>query len=125
MSPASRERFPNYQHFQREELAASAQQTYVHLKNAVRTHEKALFRTHCEALAHRRFAAGFKVNEVVDINEVKRDACLRVLLKDPRARGLEQPLIQAINGTFRMGIDQLHDSFDELSGQFVPVQPPG
>ena len=80
---------------------------------------------HCEGLAERRFAQGFGVAEVVDINEVKRDACLRVLLKDPRARGLEGPLIEAITGTFRMGIDQLYDSFDELSGRFVPLLPPG
>ncbi len=24
-----------------------------------------------------------------------------------------------------MGIDQLYDSFDELSGRFVPLEPPG
>jgi hypothetical protein len=68
---------------------------------------------------------GFPVQEVVDINEVKRDACLKLLLKDPRALGLEQPLIEAITGTFRMGIDQLYDSFEALSGGFVPVEPPG
>jgi nucleoside-diphosphate-sugar epimerase len=124
-SPATRARFPHYQHFTAEELATSAQHTFTHLKNAVRTREKALFRSHCEHLAERRFGQGFAVTEVVDINEVKRDACLRVLLKDPRARGLEGPLIEAINGTFRMGIDQLYDSFDELSGRFVPVEPPG
>lgn len=118
-------RFPNYQRLAREELTTSAQQTFVHLKNTIRTREKALFKTHCEALAERRHAAGFAVGEVVDINEAKRDACLRVLLEDPRARGLEGPLIEAINGTFRLGIDQLYDSFEALDGGFVPVEPPG
>jgi nucleoside-diphosphate-sugar epimerase len=125
MSPETRERFPHYSQLKAEDLTASAQQTFAHLKNSIRTREKALFKTHCEALAERRFAHGFNVEEVVDINEVKRDACLRVLLRDPRARGLEGPLIEAINGTFRLGIDQLHDSFDELSGRFVPLEPPG
>ena len=46
-------------------------------------------------------------------------------MTDPRARGLEGPLIEAINGTFRVGIDELYDSFDELSGRFVPLEPPG
>ena len=124
-SPETRARFPNYQELSREELTLSAQQTFAHLKNAIRTREKALFQTHCEALAARRHAKGFSVGEVVDINEAKRDACLRLLLKDPRARGLEAPLIEAINGTFRMGIDQIHDSFEALSGGFVPVEPPG
>lgn len=97
----------------------------MHLKNSIRTREKALFKTHCEALAERRHAAGFTLGEVVDINEAKRDACLRVLLEDPRARGLEGPLIEAINGTFRLGIDQLYDSFEALDGGFVPAEPPG
>lgn len=125
MAPETRERFPNYQQLSVEELTVSAQQTYAHLKNAVRTREKALFKTHCEGLARRRFARGFTVKEVVDINEIKRDACLRVLLRDPSAKGLETALIDAINGTFRLGIDQLYDTFDELTGRFVPVEPPG
>lgn len=125
MSPATRDRFPNYHQLTVEELTISAQQTFAHLKNAIRTREKALFKTHCEGLARRRFSHGFTVKEVVDINEIKRDACLRTLLKDPRARGLEVPLIDAINGTFRLGIDQLYDTFDELTGRFVPVEPPG
>jgi hypothetical protein len=125
LAPESRDRFPHYQRLSEPELALAAQQTFTQLKSAVRTKEKALFRAHCEALAARRFAGGFPVEEVVDINEVKRDACLRVLLKDPRALGLEGPLIEAVNGTFRMGIDQLYDSFDELSGRFVPIEPPG
>jgi nucleoside-diphosphate-sugar epimerase len=125
LSPEAQERFPNYRLLDAEELSTSAQQTFTHLKNAVRTKERAIFRAHCEALARRRFARGFPVGEVVDINEVKRDACLKVLLADSRARGLEGPILEAINGTFRMGIDQLFDSFDELSGRFVPVEPPG
>ena len=125
LSPDSSERFANYQLLSKEELTVSAQQTFAHLKNAVRTREKALFKTHCHALATRRFAGGFGVTEVVDIIEVKRDACLRVLLKDPRARGMEGPLFEAVNGTFRLGIDQLYDTFEALSGGFVPIEPPG
>jgi nucleoside-diphosphate-sugar epimerase len=124
-SAETRARFPHYRGLAEDELATSARQTFTHLKNAVRTREKAVFRSHCEAVAARRFAQGLQVDEVVDINEVKRDACLRVLLSDHRARGLEGPLIEAINGTFRMGIDQLYDTFDELSGRFVPPEPPG
>lgn len=125
LAPENKERFPNYRLLSREELTLSAQQTFQHLKSAVRTREKGIFKTHCEALAERRFLSGFEVKEVVDINEAKRDACLRVLLKDHRARGLEGPIFEAINGTFRMGIDQLHDSFESFSGAFVPVEPPG
>lgn len=125
MSEGARKRFPNYQLFTVEELTTSAQQTYAQLKNAIRTREKAIFKLHCEALARRRFARGFSVEEVVDINEVKRDACLRVLLRDPRARGFEAELIESVNGTFRFGIDQLYDTFDELTGHFVSVEPPG
>jgi nucleoside-diphosphate-sugar epimerase len=123
--PEAQARFPNYHQLGHDDLTRSAQQTFAHLKNAIRTREKALFKTHCEALAVRRHAMGFPVQEVVDINEVKRDACLKLLLKDPRALGLEQPLIETITGTFRMGIDQLYDSFEALSGGFVPVEPPG
>lgn len=123
-APENRSRFPHYHLLDEEELRVSAQQTYAQLKNAVRTREKALFLAHCERVAQRRFGLGFGVDEVVDINEVKRDACLRVLLSDDRARGLEGPLIEAITGTFRVGIDQIYDSFDELSGRFVPLEPP-
>lgn len=125
LAPEARERFPTYQTVQAQELAASFGHTFVQLKNAVRTRERALFRAHCEVLAKKRYAGGFKINEVVDVNEMKRDACLRVLLKDPLARGLEQSIIEAVNGTFRMGIDQLFDSFDELEGRFVALEPPG
>ncbi len=125
VSIGTRERFPNYQLFSVEELTTSAQQTYGQLKNAIRTREKAIFKEHCEALARRRFARGFSVKEVVAINEVKRDACLRVLLRDPKARGFEAALLESVNGTFRFGIDQLYDTFDELTGRFVAVEPPG
>lgn len=125
MAPEREQRFPSYQRLPEADIVLASQQTYAHLKNAVRTRERAIFRAHCESLAIRRHAAGFPRAEVIDLVELKRDACLRVLLKDPRARGVEQPLIEAINGAFRMGIDQLDDSFDELTGKFVPVEPPG
>ncbi|MBL8935682.1 MAG: NAD-dependent epimerase/dehydratase family protein [Archangium sp.] len=125
MAPERQQRFPSYQRLPEADIVLASQQTYAHLKNAVRTRERAIFRAHCESLAIRRHAAGFPRAEVIDLVELKRDACLRVLLKDPRARGVEQPLIEAINGAFRMGIDQLDDSFDELTGKFVPVEPPG
>lgn len=44
---------------------------------------------------------------------------------EARARGLDGPLIEAITGTFRMGIDQLYDSLEALTGGFVPLEPPG
>lgn len=125
LAEETRARLPTYRELPLEELQSSAQQTFLHLKNAIRTRERALFMAHCESLAQRRHARGFSVHEVVAINEAKRDACLRTLLRDPRARGLERPLIEAINGTFRLGIDKLYDTFDELEGGFVAVEPPG
>jgi nucleoside-diphosphate-sugar epimerase len=125
LSAERQQRFPSYQRLPEADITQATQQTFAHLKSAIRTKERAIFRNHCEALAARRHADGFPRDEVIDLVELKRDLSLRVLLKDPRARGLEGPLIEAINGAFRMGIDQLDDSYDELTGRFVPVEPPG
>jgi nucleoside-diphosphate-sugar epimerase len=125
LEPHRREQFPTYHQLSREELTWAAQQTYLHLKNAVRTREKALFKTYAAEIASRRFKQGFNVDEVVDIIQVKHDTCVQVLLDDPRVRGLEDALHETVNMTFRLGIDQVQDTFDELGGEFVPQEPPG
>ena len=125
LAPERRASFPTYHELSREDLTWAAQQTYLHLKNAVRTREKALFKTYCDDIARRRFAQGFSADEVVQIIQLKHDSCVRVLLNDPRVRGLEDALHETVDMTFRLGIDQVQDTFDELMGDLVPAEPPG
>jgi nucleoside-diphosphate-sugar epimerase len=125
LSPERHASFPTYHELSREDLTWAAQHTYLHLKNAVRTREKALFKTYCDDIARRRFAQGFSADEVVQIIQLKHDSCVRVLLNDPRVRGLEDALHETVDMTFRLGIDQVQDTFDELMGNLVPAEPPG
>jgi nucleoside-diphosphate-sugar epimerase len=116
-SAEARERLSHYQALSPEDLEWAARQTYLALKNAVRTKEKGLFRAYCRDIAERRLRQGFKCSEVVEIIRIKNDICLRVLLDDPHTAGLEDALYDHIDMTFRLGVDEVYDAFEELSGE--------
>jgi hypothetical protein len=107
-----------------EELLWCARETCLELESAVRTREKAIFKTYCAELGERRFRQGFSVDELVAIFELMNDISLSVLLNDPRSRGLEASIHDTVNMTFRLGIDQLLDTFEALAGHPVPGRLP-
>ncbi len=115
---------PTFQGLSESELTLDARQSFLHLKNAVRTRERALFKDYCRDLAERRFKQGFPVQEVMDLVQLKHEICLRVLLDDPRVAGAEQAVHDQVNMAFRLGGDEIEDTYERLSGQFVPIEPP-
>lgn len=125
VAPAGGRSFPAYRELAHDELTWCAQQTYMQLKNSVRTREKAVFKTYCAEIAQRRFKQGFDAEEVVRIIQLKHDTTLQLLLNDPACKGLEDAVHQHVTMTFRLGVDQVLDTFDELTGRFVPAEPPG
>lgn len=123
-APKRKDQLPNYQQLSAADLAWDAQQTFLHLKNAVRTKERGLFKTYCAEVAGHRFGQGFPMREVLDIVELKHQTVLRVLLDDPKVAGAEQAVHDMVNMAFRLGGDEIEDTFERLSGQFVPAEPP-
>ncbi len=125
-SPEAAPLLPSYRRLPLEELRWAAQQTYAHLKSSIRTREKALFRRHCRDIAARRFRQGFGYGEVVEIVRVKEEICLEVLRRDPHFAELRAEIEDAIGMTFRLGIDEVHDTFEEISGEpIVEGEAPG
>jgi nucleoside-diphosphate-sugar epimerase len=124
LDPELRARYPLYSGLPREDLVWAARQSFLHLKSAVRTREKAIFQTYCAECAVRRFQQGFSAEEVVAVFELKLDLALSVLLNDPSSRGLDAAIHDTVNMTFRIGIDQVLDTFEEAGAQVEPSELP-
>lgn len=114
-------RFPGYLAMETEDLEWAIIQTFRHLKNAVRTREKAIFRACCHDLARRRFRQGFRCEEVCDALDGVRERCLAILAADPAFGGLEEDFHDYVEMTVRLGIDEIQDVFEELSGASLPA----
>ncbi len=123
MSPEALTRYPSYLRLDTEDLEWSVIQAFRHLRNAVRTREKAIFRAYCHDLAKRRFRQGFRCEEVCGVLASERENCLRILRTDSRFHELENAWRDQVETTIRLGIDEVQDVFEELSGTFVPPEP--
>lgn len=118
-------RFPHYLDLSTEDLSWSVSQVCRHLKSAVRTRENALFRAYCRDLAKRRIRQGFTCAEVCDALAMEAECCREVLRKDPRFDGLEEAHELHVEMTFRFGIDEVEDCFEERAGGYLPGGTPG
>jgi len=107
---------PTYRGLGSDELRWAKQQLFLHLRNAVRTTDKGIFRAYCRELARRRFAQGFTCQEVHLAFSSERDIILRILKDDPRALPLTGAIHDYLEGTFLVGLDEIEDAFEELSG---------
>lgn len=105
-----------YRWFAPDELHWAKRQLFLHLRNAVRTRERAIFREYCRDLAERRRAQGFGCQEVCRAIEAERDLTLRILRSDPRAAPLETAIDDFVTGTFLVGIDEIEDVYEEREG---------
>ena len=72
--------------------------------------------------ALRRHALGFRRDEICGALAGVMETCLEALRKDPECRGLEDEVHDLVEMTFRLGIDEIQDVFEELSGTFVPPE---
>ncbi len=112
-SLAGRDAVSGYRWFAPDELHWAKRQLFLHLRDSVRTRERAFFREYCRTLAERRWAQGFGCQEVCRALEAERDLTLRILRYDPRAAKLEEVIDDFVAGTFLVGIDEVEDAYEE------------
>jgi nucleoside-diphosphate-sugar epimerase len=112
---------PTYRGLGTDELRWAKQQLFLQLRNAVRTTDKGIFRAYCRELARRRWAQGFTCREVHLAFSTERDIILRILKDDPRALPLTGAIHDYLEGTFLVGLDEIEDAFEELSGARVSL----
>jgi nucleoside-diphosphate-sugar epimerase len=121
LDPEAGRDLAEYRRLDRDELRWAKQQLFLHLKNAVRTREHALFKAYCRELAQRRFRQGFPCEAVRRAFETERDICLEILYAAPRFHALAGAIRDHVVMTIAIGVDQIEDTYEELSGQ--PVAP--
>ena len=113
--PAGKERFAHYRMLRNEELQWDERLLLRQLMNAVRTRDKMVFMNHCRDLSSRLFHAGFNVEEIANALEAMEQACLSVLREDQDSRDLTEDQRDLITMTIQLGIDQVHDVFEQFS----------
>jgi len=123
--PDSETIFPTYRKLGEDELRWAKRQLFLQLKNTIRTRDVSVFKSYCRHLAERRFHQGFDVAEVSAIIASERDLCFRILRTDPRSAGLESALHDHVAMTFLVGLDEIEDTYEQLSGRTVAVEPWG
>jgi nucleoside-diphosphate-sugar epimerase len=117
---------PTYRGLAQDELRWAKQQLFLQLRNAVRTRERAIFRTYCRELAERRLRQGFSCEEVCRAFATERGIVLRALRGDPRSVPLEGAIHDFVVGTFLVGLDEIEDVYEQLSsGREEPSQEGG
>ena len=89
------------------------------LKNSIRTRDHGVFRAYCRSVAERRHGQGFVCRDVTDILRLKRDITLEVLSKDPQAQPIFEELEKRVRVSFALGLDEVIDVFEALSGTMI------
>ena len=108
-------RFANYQRISEEEHDWNHRVVFGHLKNTVRTRDKAVLISYCRQLAARRFEQGFAADELCGALLVLNLVVHRVIRRDPQAKGMRQELLDYVTGPLRLGCDEIQEVFDELT----------
>lgn len=111
---------PHYRDLPAEEHAWHHRLVLRNLLNAVRTRERAVFRTYCADLAERRAGQGFAESEVREALRLLREVTLEVLQRDPEAAPLREAIHDYVLVTIDFGIDAIEEVFEGLRAGFVP-----
>jgi nucleoside-diphosphate-sugar epimerase len=114
--PRAKQWLLGYRRLETEDLRWYLRQLMRHLMNAVRTRERSTFLGYCRDLAERRFSQGFSVQEVCEALSSTNEVIVRVLGRDPLCQGLEMCLYNHVTMTLRLGIDEVEDTYEALSG---------
>jgi len=123
LAPEAAPLYGSYRALGADELRWAKRQLFLQLKNTIRAHDLAAFRGYCRYIAERRYRQGFPCGELHRMVAQDRDVCLRILSQDPSSRGLEDALRDHVAMTFMVGLDEIEDAYEELSGAVVPVDP--
>lgn len=123
LAPEAVSRHASYQTLGEDEVRWAKRQLFLQLKNTIRARDIAIFKAYCRYTAERRYRQGFPCGEVCHMIAQDRDTCLRILSQDPGSRGLEDALRDHVVMTFMVGLDEILDAYEELSGEMVAVDP--
>ncbi len=115
--------YGSYRNLGEDELRWAKRQLLLQIKNAIRLHDLSIFKVYCRHVAERRYRQGFPCAELCRMVAQDRDVCLRVLSEDRASLGLEDALRDHVAMTFMVGLDEIQDAYEELSGQMAPVEP--
>jgi hypothetical protein len=107
-------RFPGHRQLSAERLNWLVQVDLRHLINSVRTREKTVYTSYCRDLAKRSHDLGFAAKEVCASQRLLRGICLRALLSDPEAGGLEADIRRQVSMTILFGCDQVLEVYERL-----------
>ncbi len=123
LAPEATRLYASYHRLGEDELRWAKRQLFLQLKNTIRARDVSIFKSYCRYLAERRYRQGFGCRELCRMVAQDRDACLRILSQDPGSRGLEDALRDHVAMTFMVGLDEIEDAYEELSGEMVPAEP--
>jgi hypothetical protein len=107
-------RFASYQQLSDEDHDWNHRVVFGHLKNAVRTRDKAVLISYCRQLAERRFEQGFEADELCGALGVLNLVVHRVVRRDPEAKTMRQELLDYVTVPLRLGCDEIQETFDGL-----------
>ena len=115
--PKAGSRFASYQRLKTEEHDWDHRVVLGHLKNAVRTRDRKILVSYCSNLAERRFAQGFRSDELCGALEALNLVVFRVLRRDSATEGLRQEMLDLVTVPLRFSCDEVQETFDRLSEQ--------
>lgn len=92
------------------------QATITALKNSIKSRDHGAFREYCRTVAERRFRQSFACRDVLDMLRMERDHALQLLATDPLAAPVAGKLRRTVQSSFALGIDEVIDVFEALSG---------
>lgn len=116
LSPENDEKLKSYVSLNNEKLYTRIEYIYQMIKTAVRTGDRLHIVHYGKDLALKRFLEGFEKNEVVHAVNLTGEIVVGTLSEQPELRGLEDRIKTDICMTIQLGIDEIEDSFEHLTG---------
>jgi len=117
------ERFSNYRKMDKMVLKWYITMLYQLIATSIKVGDRILIRKYIQAIAYRRFKAGFKVEEPVAFLASFERIILSELLIDPEAMDTKDQLFNAISISLQLSIDEMEESFETFEGQLEEITP--
>lgn len=116
LSTENDEKLKNYVSLDNEKLYSRIEYIYQMIKAAVSTGDRLHIVHYGKDLALKRFLEGFEKEEVVHAVNLIGKIVVGTLSEQPELKGLESRIKTDICMTIQLGIDEIEDSFEHLTG---------
>jgi nucleoside-diphosphate-sugar epimerase len=117
LSPERRTHFSHYQGMNADVLKWYLTLLYRLVAVSVRNRDRLIIRHYAEAIASRRYAEGFKMEEVCDIITTIGDMVRDVLLERSEFKGMQQEVYDSVTFTVHIAVDEIQDTYELLEAQ--------